>query len=79
MKKINYIALTVTALTATASATVYSDDFESYPVGYDIADSADSADWADEGQHGVFLVEENTGNKFIKDSTGTLRKVAIVE
>ncbi len=67
MRTINYFTIALITITATASATVYGDDFESYPVGYDIADSAD---WSNEGPYGVFIVDENTGNKFIKDSTG---------
>lgn len=63
MKKIKYIAFTLVALTAAAFATVYSDDFESYPVGYDIADSAD---WTDEFcNFGSIMVEENSTNKYV--------------
>jgi hypothetical protein len=62
MKTANYLALTFIVLTTAASATVYSDDFESYPVGYDIADSPE---WGDSFSEGMLLIGEEISNKYI--------------
>ncbi len=67
MKKINYLTLALFTFAATAAATVWTDDFESYPVGYDIANSAD---WGDEFSEGTLLIGQDGGNKYVYDGGG---------
>ncbi|MCP4231864.1 MAG: hypothetical protein GY771_17180 [bacterium] len=65
MKTISYFTFAFVALTAAVSATVYGDDFESYPVGYDIANSPDWTDEYSDINH--LVVDEQGGNKIIRD------------
>ncbi|MCP4231865.1 MAG: hypothetical protein GY771_17185 [bacterium] len=63
MKTISYFTFAIVALTGVAFATVYGDDFEGYPVGYDIADSPD---WTCE-DYGQFVIRQQIGNKYIEN------------
>jgi hypothetical protein len=74
MKNVQTIIAAVLIISATASATVYNDDFESYPVGYDIADSPD---WTDEFTvYGdSFVVSEISANKYVTVDDGSISPV----